>query len=329
MKCGERKLWVIYSAVAIILVISNGIVMERADSYNTDDVEEIEVNVGNMSIIGKNIAVSPVDPIVLDWSSWGIRITFKANWKIGERDALNEEHWIFCMKLEVLKGNVVVNQNENCFHRADNFSRPDSGDGTLAISDILVLRGSNAGNDSIVIKLTLTATREYRSWLGGEWKNESKSGSTTFTLKLLNTPPTLPRIGFEGRFYAKRPMNVCLETRDREGDRVRFHVDYGDGKKDTSPFFDPVDGKICWCIAHTWEKPGTYTVTAWAEDEFGGVSEKATTKIEIKKKLSSNCATSKDLSLYWKMPLDLQEILQILFSKFANLFSFLFPSVLR
>lgn len=255
MKGEERKAWAsTFLAVISILLLSSGIVTEGADSHNVKDVEEIEVNVGNMSIIGKDIVVSPSDPIILNWSGRGIRITFKANWKIRERDVVNKEHWKFCMKLEVLKGNAIVNHNQDCYQRMDNFSRPDSGDGTLTIPNILVLRGSNAGNDSIVIKLTLTATREYRSWLGGEWKNESKSGSTTFTLKLLNTPPILPRISFEGRFYAKRPMNVCLETKDKERDRIRFHVEYGDGKNDTSPFFDSVDGKVCWCIAHTWKK---------------------------------------------------------------------------
>ena len=156
MKVEKGKALAVYSAVTSILLISSGIAAEKSGSYDVEDIEKIEEYVGDMSIMGEDIDVSPVDPIVLDWSSWGIRVTFKVYWEFQERDAWNEERWTFRMKLDVIKGNVVANQDEDRYQHRDNFGQTDSGDGTLTISDVLVLRGSNTGNDSIIMKLTLT-----------------------------------------------------------------------------------------------------------------------------------------------------------------------------
>ena len=67
-------------------------------------------------------------------------------------------------------------------------------------------------------------------------------------------------------------------TTDPDGDDVRFHIDWGDTKSDTTDF---VASGTDFDVPHTWGVTGTYIITASAEDTFGNIGPEATFTVTI------------------------------------------------
>jgi len=92
------------------------------------------------------------------------------------------------------------------------------------------------------------------------------------------TPPTPPDI--DGPPEGKAGTELCwtFHSSDENGDMVRYHIDWGDGATETTDWYPectPVE------VCHTYAEKGTYTITAYAEDETGLTSGSSTLIVKI------------------------------------------------
>jgi hypothetical protein len=82
----------------------------------------------------------------------------------------------------------------------------------------------------------------------------------------LNQPPSAPIIDGETNGKNGIEYEYTFNAVDPDDDNVRYHIDWDDSNSETTDFFSSgTDVKV----KHTWDNEGTYTITAYAEDEFG------------------------------------------------------------
>jgi outer membrane lipoprotein-sorting protein len=109
------------------------------------------------------------------------------------------------------------------------------------------------------------------------WKIVAKdehSATTTgpiwhFTTKE-NTPPNIPTITGPNTGKPNTEYDFTLNSIDPDGDDVRFHIDWGDGDIETTTF---INSGTDLTVSHSWTEIGTYTITAYSEDEFDAESD--------------------------------------------------------
>jgi hypothetical protein len=86
--------------------------------------------------------------------------------------------------------------------------------------------------------------------------------------------PTSGRVDMEYTF--------CINVTDPNGDDIYAIWHWGDGTN--TGWLGPYPSGQEICVTHSWEKPGTYTISVKLKDEFGLVSPEATIKIVITEK---------------------------------------------
>jgi hypothetical protein len=77
-----------------------------------------------------------------------------------------------------------------------------------------------------------------------------------------------PLVGRPGRVY-----NFTVNSIDPDEDEIRYHLNWGDAESEVTDWYPSGDPLI---VSHTWIDEGKYTITAYAEDRFGAISETAT-----------------------------------------------------
>jgi len=82
-----------------------------------------------------------------------------------------------------------------------------------------------------------------------------------------------PDSGKSGTSY-----NYIFRATDPDGNDVRYHIDWGDSNTETTLFGE---SGTDISAAHIWESYGTYTITAYAEDEFGQTGPQTTKTVTI------------------------------------------------
>jgi len=112
----------------------------------------------------------------------------------------------------------------------------------------------------------------------------SKAGTYTVTLTVtdsngkqasdtakvtVNTPPTSPSVSGPTSGKISTTLLFTFKSTDADGDKIKYVVDWGDGKHTTTDFYDP--GKEVM-LDHRWYHTGEYVIRVRAEDERGGES---------------------------------------------------------
>lgn len=94
----------------------------------------------------------------------------------------------------------------------------------------------------------------------------------------VNEPPNKPYI--EGQTWGEvdREYYYIIWAIDPDGNNVRYHIEWGDGKI-TLTSFKKSGEKVM--VAHTWHAVGKYTIKAKAIDEYGAESEWAKLYVTI------------------------------------------------
>jgi hypothetical protein len=105
-----------------------------------------------------------------------------------------------------------------------------------------------------------------------------KGSAYVFTSE--NQPPNNPTISGPTTGKPNTEYDFTLNSVDPDGDDVRFHIDWNDGDSETSSFTSSGNNMV---VSHIWTGQGTYTITVYAEDEFGAVSGTTTSQMIIEK----------------------------------------------
>ena len=101
--------------------------------------------------------------------------------------------------------------------------------------------------------------------------DDTRQGFSGFTYNLyLQSPPDAPNITGETSGKKGKSYEYNFETFDLQGDKVYYYIDWGDNT--TKDWFGPYyfDEKVT--VSHSWNKKGTYTISAKAKDYYGGES---------------------------------------------------------
>ncbi len=85
-------------------------------------------------------------------------------------------------------------------------------------------------------------------------------------------PPTQPII--EGAEIGEANVTTVytIYSTDPEGDRIRYHIKWGDGNEEYTSFHDSGERVN---VTHVWTREGTYEIEVEAIDEYGATGEKA------------------------------------------------------
>ena len=114
--------------------------------------------------------------------------------------------------------------------------------------------------------------------IGAYGDDAIKGSAYVFTSE--NQPPNNPTISGPTTGKPNTEYDFTLNSVDSDGDDVRFHIDWNDGDSETSSFTSSGSNMV---VSHIWTGQGTYTITVYAEDEFGAVSGTTTSQMIIEK----------------------------------------------
>jgi hypothetical protein len=124
----------------------------------------------------------------------------------------------------------------------------------------------------------------------------------------LNTPPNAPIITGETSGEQNVEYDFTFSATDNENHKVKYFVKWGDGMQEETGL---VDSGTEITLKHTHDK-GEWTVTAWAEDEYGEVGDESTLEISRPKSKHSSMSVYHLLqSLLQRFPL-LEKLLSLL-----------------
>ena len=94
----------------------------------------------------------------------------------------------------------------------------------------------------------------------------------------INKAPLAPFISGPNSGKSGSSYSYIFRATDPDGNDVRYHIDWGDTKTETTRFGESGTDIMA---SHIWEADGTYTITAQAEDIFGQFSPSATKTVSI------------------------------------------------
>lgn len=101
----------------------------------------------------------------------------------------------------------------------------------------------------------------------------------------INKPPSSPKVFCPKRGKPGETITFTFNSRDLDGDDVRFHIDWGDGQNYTSTYTQSGNNVS---ESHVWSDKGTFIITIMAEDYYGGLSNATIIKFVIGKNKSFN-----------------------------------------
>ena len=97
---------------------------------------------------------------------------------------------------------------------------------------------------------------------------DGKTASST-TKAIINTPPSSPSINGPTSDKINSEVSFQIKSHDADGDKIRYHIDWGDGGSTTTTYSA---SNQTVTVSHIWTSKGDYTIRAIAEDERGGYS---------------------------------------------------------
>ena len=100
-----------------------------------------------------------------------------------------------------------------------------------------------------------------------------------------NNIPDAPTIEGPANGRPGDELTYIFNAIDPDGEDVRFHVDWGDGITHTTDYVASGTDKT---VSHVWGSQGSYTITAYAEDENGAYGPTATWTVVIPRNKANN-----------------------------------------
>jgi hypothetical protein len=124
----------------------------------------------------------------------------------------------------------------------------------------------------------------------------------------LNSPPNAPGINGPTKGKTGTSIEYTFNAVDPNGDQVKYLIDWGDGKSDTTNL--NLSG-IDVIVAHTWDAEGTFVIKVKAEDAYGLISPETTLSVKIPRiKIVTNTFLQRFLQNYPNLFTIIQKILQ-------------------
>ena len=133
-------------------------------------------------------------------------------------------------------------------------------------------------NGNTLMTSDIGSTYEKNSSCGIVW--QCGPGGDDVERIFINQPPDAPIITGPNNGKPNTEYEFTVIATDPDGDDVRFIVDWGDGDNETTPY--TASGSDL-DVSHIWTDEGTFTITVYAEDEFGAVSGETTSQMIIEK----------------------------------------------
>ena len=93
-----------------------------------------------------------------------------------------------------------------------------------------------------------------------------------------NDPPNQPEINGPASGKIGTAYDYIFNAVDPNGDQVKYIIDWGDGKTDTTDLNQSGEDVT---VSHTWSKKGEYTIKVHAQDEYGSDSLDATFSVTM------------------------------------------------
>jgi len=127
------------------------------------------------------------------------------------------------------------------------------------------------GTFGIKIDRLLHSTRYYfRAAASNDAGTDYGEERNFTTAKSNNNPPTIPNTPQGPRWgQPEKTYSFTTSSKDPEGNRIRYFVDWGDGIKEWTEYES--SGTII-NISHAWNETGDYGIRVKAEDEYGANS---------------------------------------------------------
>jgi uncharacterized protein YxeA len=94
----------------------------------------------------------------------------------------------------------------------------------------------------------------------------------------VNQPPGAPTITGPTSGKVGKEIEFTFNAVDPDGDNVKYHIDWDDGDSDETGLYPSGEDVK---VKHTWDSDGTYTIRAYAEDEFGLVGPEGTLTVTM------------------------------------------------
>jgi len=128
-------------------------------------------------------------------------------------------------------------------------------------------------------------------WGTGPW-------SELFNVIIGNEPPDAPIIDGPIIGDPGKEIEYKFNSDDPDNDDVKYYIDWGDDTTDVTDF-NPSGTDVT--VSHTWESSGKYSITAYAEDEYGLTSPTSTFQVIMpkdKEKIKTSFLFFKFLELF-------------------------------
>jgi cbb3-type cytochrome oxidase subunit 3 len=91
--------------------------------------------------------------------------------------------------------------------------------------------------------------------------------STHAIITRRNNPPTTPVINGTTNLLTDKSYQFGFKSTDPDGDRLKYHIDWGDGQSASVGFFE---GGVFQFQSHIWQNAGNFTIEVYAEDWYDG-----------------------------------------------------------
>ncbi len=136
-------------------------------------------------------------------------------------------------------------------------------------------------DERVITNHTWNSLGEYTLKLKGKDINGNESNWLTYNIKILppyENPPGAPNITGPSSGKPGVAMEYKFNAVDPDGDQVKYIIEWGDGKNDTT---DLNLSGVDVTLYHTWSKKGNYIIKAYAQDEFGLIGLESTKSVTM------------------------------------------------
>lgn len=264
MKNNKPK--IVHTTDDTVTINIGSLIITGEGDLDTNDCEIMETNeLRNLYRGDRTIHINHHAPTLL---------TFRCDWYIIKDRGKWNEKWSFRISFKI----DGTKRGSDSYIAEDDFGSDDSGNGELIASAQLDPKKDH--NKKLDLKIKVEHKKI--EWLP-PWNKATVATIVEIydvRIKVENTPPEKPIISGPTIGKVGVTHEYKLKTYDPEGDQVKYIINWGDGSTKSTYFVGSGDEIT---VTHTWSFGNNYKITVYAEDEFGGKSEKATLEVTMPK----------------------------------------------